>query len=159
MFKNAAGLPDITHVPYRGGSEAVGDLIAGHIPIMTPMMSETIAELHRQGQIRVIAVASQRRLAALPDIATAVEQGFPDLIARLFVGLFAPAKTPAPIIAKIEAATRQAMQDTALQKSFAEAGFQSINDPDAEGAARYFAEEIARWKPVVEQAGLSQELK
>jgi tripartite-type tricarboxylate transporter receptor subunit TctC len=57
LFKRAAKLPSITHIPYRGGGPAMSDLIAGHIPIMTPMMTETIIALHRQGQIRVLAVA------------------------------------------------------------------------------------------------------
>jgi tripartite-type tricarboxylate transporter receptor subunit TctC len=156
LFKRSAKLPDITHVPYRGGGPAMSDLIAGHIPIMTPMMTETIIALHRQGQIRVLAVASEQRLGSMPEIPTAAEQGYPDLIARLFIGIFAPAKTPEPIIAKIEAVTRQAMQDVALQKSFAAAGFESVTNSDASSAARYLNDEIARWRPIAEQVGSSQ---
>ena len=85
----------------------------------TPMMSEQIYELHRQGKLRVLAVASEQRLTRCPTLPTGGEQGYPDLVARLFFGLFAPAKTPKPIIAKIEQATQLAMQDPALQKSFA----------------------------------------
>ena len=157
LFKRLADTPDVTHIPYRGGNPAMTDVIAGHIPIATPMMSEAILALHRQGQIRILAVASDRRLAAMPDIATAAEQGYPGLIARLFVGLFAPAKTPAAIVAKIADVTRQAMQSAALQASFAAAGFQVVADVDASTAARYLDEEIARWKPIVEQVGLQQE--
>jgi tripartite-type tricarboxylate transporter receptor subunit TctC len=86
LFKRLTDLPDITHIPYKGGGQAMSDLIAGQIPIMTPMMSENIMELHRRGRVRVLAIASDRRLAAAPDIATASEQGLPGLIARLFVG-------------------------------------------------------------------------
>ena len=155
LFKREAGLPDITHIPYRGGGEAMSDLIADHIPIMTPMMSETIIELHRQGRIRVLAVASERRLDAMPDIATAAEQGFPDLIARLFVGLFAPAETPQPIIAQVDAATHVAMEDPDLRKSFSAAGFESVTESDAASATRYLKSEIARWRPILQQVGLS----
>ena len=156
LFKRLSGLSDITHIPYRGGNPAMTDLIAGNIPIMTPMMDQTIIALHRQGQIRVLAVASERRLAAMPEIATAAEQGYPDLIARLFVGMFAPAGTPAPILAKVEAATQQAMQDPGLQKSFAQAGFESVTNSDATSAARYLNAEIVRWKPLLQQAGLKK---
>jgi tripartite-type tricarboxylate transporter receptor subunit TctC len=155
LFKRSAKLPDITHIPYRGGGPAMSDLIAGHIPIMTPMMTETIIALHRQGQIRVLAVASEQRLRSMPEIATAAEQGYPDLIARLFIGLFAPAKTPEPIIARVEDVTRHAMQDVALQTSFGAAGFESVTNSDAASAARYLADEIARWRPIAEQVGSS----
>jgi tripartite-type tricarboxylate transporter receptor subunit TctC len=154
LFKRVSGLSDITHIPYRGGNPAMTDLIAGNIPIMTPMMDQTIIAMHRQGQIRVLAVASERRLAAMPEIATAAEQGYPDLIARLFVGLFAPAGTPQPILAKVAAVTQQAMQDPDLQKSFANAGFVSVTSSDATSAARYLNAEIVRWKPLLEQTGL-----
>ena len=157
LFKSLAGLPDITHIPYRGGNPAVTDLIGGQIPIMTPMMSEAIIALHRQGQLRIIAVASARRLTAMPDIGTAAEQGYPGLVAQLFVGLFAPAKSPPTTIAKIAGATRQAMQDSDLQKSFAAASFEGVLGSDPASAARYLNDEITRWKPVVEQSGLRQE--
>ncbi len=154
LFKRVSGLSDITHIPYRGGNPAMIDLIAGNIPIMTPMMDQNVIGLHRHGQIRVLAVASEQRLAAMPEMATAAEQGYPDLIARLFVGLFAPAGTPRPILAKVEAVTRQAMQDPGLQDSFATAGFVSVTNSDATSAARYLKAEIQRWKPLLAQAGL-----
>jgi tripartite-type tricarboxylate transporter receptor subunit TctC len=155
LFKRLSGLPDVTHVPYRGGNPAMTDLIGGNIPIMTPMMDQTIIELHRQGQIRVLAVASERRLAAMPEIATAAEQGYPDLVARLFVGLFAPAGTPQPILAKVEAVTAQAMQDASLQASFTNAGFVSVTNSGPSSAARYLNAEIQRWKPLLQQTGLN----
>jgi tripartite-type tricarboxylate transporter receptor subunit TctC len=157
LFKRLADCPDITHVPYRGGNPAMTDVIAGHVPIATPMMSETILEMHRRGEIRILAVASDRRLAAMPDIQTGVEQGYPGFIARLFVGLFAPANTPAPVVAKVAEVTRQAMQSTVLKERFAAAGFQVLADVDTAAAARYIGEEVARWTPIVQQVGLPQE--
>jgi tripartite-type tricarboxylate transporter receptor subunit TctC len=157
LFKRLTGLPEITHIPYRGGNPAMTDVIAGHIPIATPMMSEAIMALHKQGAIRILAVASDHRLAAMPDIETAAEQGYPGFIARLFVGLFAPAKTPQSIVARVAEVTRQAMQNATLKERFAAAGFQVVADMDAVTAARYLDEESARWKPIVEQVGLQQE--
>jgi tripartite-type tricarboxylate transporter receptor subunit TctC len=150
-----SGLSDVTHVPYRGGGPAMTDLIAGNIPIMTPMMDQTIIGLHRQGQIRVLAVASEQRLAAMPEIATAAEQGYPDLVARLFVGLFAPAQTPRPILAKVETVTQQAIQDARLQRSFSNAGFVSVTNSDSPSAARCLKAEIQRWKPILQQTSLN----
>ena len=80
---------------------------------------------------------------------TAAEQGYPDLVARLFFGLFAPAKTPQPIIARIEQATRLALQDPELKKSFAAGGFETAANSDSGAAAAYVSKEIARWKPVL----------
>ncbi len=157
LFKRLTDTPDITHVPYRGGNPAMTDVIAGHIPIATPMMSEAILALHRQGQIKILAVASDHRLAAMTDIETAAEQGYPALIARLFVGLFAPAKTPATIVAKVAEVTREALQSVALKERFSAAGFQVVADLDVAAARRYLDEESARWKPIVEQIGLQQE--
>jgi tripartite-type tricarboxylate transporter receptor subunit TctC len=154
LFKRVSGLSDITHIPYRGGNPALTDLIAGTIPIMTPMMDRNIIALHREGQLRILAVASEQRLAAIPEIATAAEQGYPDLIARLFVGLFAPAGTPRPILARVEIVTQQAMRDPALQETFANAGFVSVTNSDATSAARYLDAEIIRWKPLLDQVGL-----
>jgi len=156
LFKRLADLPELTHVPYKGGSQAITDLIAGQIPIMTPMMSENIAELHRQGRVRVLAVASERRLGAMPDIATAAEQGFPDLVAHLFVGLFAPAKTPQPILAKVREASTLALQDAALRKNFAAGGFEPLSGSASASAADYLNKEIFRWRPVLEQFGASR---
>ena len=149
LFKRLTDLPDITHIPYKGGGPALSDVIAGQITITTPMMSEQIMELHRQGKLRILAVASERRLAAMPEIATAAEQGYPDLVARLFIGLFAPAKTPKPVLAKIGQATQFAMQDPSLRKSFAAGGFETLASSDTASAAAYVNKEIFRWTPVL----------
>ena len=151
LFKQVADLPDIVHIPYKGGAPAVADAIAGQVPISTPMMSQQIWELHRQGKLKVLAVASERRLSAIPDLPTAVEQGYPDLVARLFFGLFAPAKTPKPIIAKVEQATQVAMQDPDLKKNFEASGFETLATIDAATAASYVAKEVVRWRPILAQ--------
>jgi tripartite-type tricarboxylate transporter receptor subunit TctC len=151
LFKRLAGLPELVHVPYKGGGPLFGDAIAGQIPISTPMMSQQVYELHRQGNLRIVAVASEHRLRAMPDLPTAVEQGYPDLVARLFFGIFAPAKTPKPVIARIEQATQLAMQDESLRRSFAAGGFETLASSDSASAADYVNKEIARWKPVLER--------
>jgi tripartite-type tricarboxylate transporter receptor subunit TctC len=151
LFKQVAGLPDIVHVPYKGGAPAVSDAIAGQIPISTPMMSEQIWELHQQGKLKVLAVASERRLRAIPDLPTAAEQGYPELVARLGFGLFAPARTPKEIIGKVEQATKVAMQDPELRKNFEAGGFETLDTIDSAAAAEYVAKEVARWKPILAQ--------
>jgi tripartite-type tricarboxylate transporter receptor subunit TctC len=156
LFKHLAGLSDVTHIPYKGGGQAMTDLIAGQIPIVTPMMSPSTIALHQQGRVRILAVASEQRVDAMPDLPTAAEQGYPEFVARLFVGLFAPAKTPKPMIDKVEKVTQAAVQDPGLKSKFAAGGFDVIADSGTASAAAYINKEIARWKPILDQMNLKR---
>src|SRR5215471_10354501 len=89
-FKLRVGLPDLIHVPYRGAGPAIADILAGQIPMIVPAMTNIVLELHRAGKLRVLAVTHGTRLAAAPELPTAVEQGLTDLVAPNFVGVFAP---------------------------------------------------------------------
>lgn len=151
LFKNLAGVPELVHIPYKGGGQAMTDLIAGQIPVATPMLSPSTLELHRQGRVRILAVGSERRVDSMPDIPTAAEQGLPDLIARLFVGIFAPAKTPQPILAKVQQVTQAAMKEPSLKSRFAAGGFEVVVGSTPASAAEYVKKEIVRWKPILEQ--------
>src|SRR5215208_119922 len=116
LFKQLTGLTDLVHVPYRGAGPGITDLVSGHIPMMTPNVTAQILELHRAGKIRILAVNAAERLSAAPDIPTAIEEGVPGMIGLLFLGLFAPAATPKPIVDRIAAASRAVMADAELQK-------------------------------------------
>jgi len=151
LFKRVADLPELVHIPYKGGGPLYSDAIGGQVPISTPMMSEQVYQFHKQGKLRMIAVLSDKRLASMPDIPTGVEQGYPDLLARLFFGIFAPAKTPKDVAAKVEQATREALQDAELRKSFEASGFQTLATIDAAAARAYIAAEVKRWGPVLAQ--------
>jgi tripartite-type tricarboxylate transporter receptor subunit TctC len=151
LFKQLADAPEIVHIPYKGGGPAMTDALAGQVPVSTPMMSEQLFEFHKQGKLRILAVASERRLSSMPDIPTGAEQGYPDLVARLFFGLFAPAKTPKAIIAKVVQATQLAMQDPALKQNFQASGYETLATTDAASAADYVAKEIVRWRPILAQ--------
>ena len=156
LFKNLAGVPEIVHIPYKGGGPALIDAISGQVPISTPMMSEQLWDLHKQGKLKILAVVSERRLSAMRDIPTGAEQGYPGLVVRLFFGLFAPANTPRPIIAKVEQATQQAMQDPALKQNFWASGYETLATTDASSAADYVAKEIVRWRPILAQLKKSE---
>jgi tripartite-type tricarboxylate transporter receptor subunit TctC len=157
LFKQIAGLPDIVHIPYKGGNAALSDLIAGQITISTPAISGSVIDLHRAGNIRVLAVTSEQRLAAAPDLPTGIEQGFPGLVTQLFIGLFAPAGTPQPILDQIERTTRGAMQDKDLQAKLTAAGFETVTDSSPAKAAQYLQAEITRWTPVLKASGMKAE--
>src|SRR5712675_723435 len=118
LFKSLAGLPDIVHIPYRGGGPLISDLISGHIPIIAQSVTGHMMELHETGKVRMLCVTSPNRLAAFPTLPTAVEAGLPGMIAQNFIGLFAPAKTSPAIIDQLAQATRNAMADQQFQQAF-----------------------------------------
>ena len=88
---------------------------------------------------------------------TGIEQGFPGLVTQLFVGLFAPAGTPQPILDQIERATRGAMEDNDLQAKLTAAGFETVTDSSPAKAAQYLQAEITRWTPVLKASGMKAE--
>ncbi len=154
LFKKLAGTPEIVHVPYKGAGPAITDLISGQIPLAIPNITAQIIELHRTGKVRVLAVTSPKRLAAAPDIPTAVEAGLPGMTSQNFIGLFAPARTPKPIIEQVAEATRAAMADKDYQRMLLTSGFEAELDSNP-GKTRAFVEaEIAQWTPVIKSIGL-----
>jgi tripartite-type tricarboxylate transporter receptor subunit TctC len=154
LFKLKTGLKDITHIPYKGAGPGIADLVSGHIPMMSPNISGQILNLHRAGKIRVIAVNSKDRLKAAPDLPTAIEQGVPDMIGELFLGVFVRTGTPQPVIDKIADATKAAVDDAAFEKALQTSGFEITRYFGAEAGRKYMTAETARWKPVVESIGL-----
>jgi tripartite-type tricarboxylate transporter receptor subunit TctC len=157
LYKKLAGLPDLVHVPYKGAAAGYADLLGGHIPIMAVNVTPTMLAMHKEGKVRILAVATDHRIDAAPDIPTAGEEGFSDLIAQLFVGVFAPAGTPKLAIDMLSAATREALDDKDFRQRLDTAGFTPVRDFGPERTAKYLKEETARWTPVLETAGLKKE--
>jgi len=155
LFKHLAGLPGIVHIPYKGANPGIADLVAGQIPMMTPMISAGLVDLHNTGKVRILAVAAEQRVAAAPDIPTGVEQGYPDLIAQLFMGLFAQAATPQPILDRLRAVTDKAMQDEGFRAKLVAAGFEPVTTSTPAAAEKYLKEETVRWTPVLKASGMA----
>ena len=153
LFKQQTGLADLTHVPYKGAGPAIADLVSGHIPAGTPNVTSQVLAFHNADKVRILAVLSPQRLKGAPEIPTAVELGFPDMIGQLFVGVFVPSATPRPVVDQIAAANHKVMADPVFQKILIDSGLEPISDtPDQ--AKRYIGEETARWAPVVKAIGL-----
>jgi tripartite-type tricarboxylate transporter receptor subunit TctC len=157
LFKQITGLNDLVHIPYKGAGPGITDLFSGHIPMMTPNVTAQLLEFHRAQKIRIVAVNAAQRLGAAPEIPTAIEQGLPGMIGLLFLGLFAPAATPKPVIERITEATHSAMADPDYQTLLVASGLEPIADSNSETAQRFMAEEIARWGPVVKASGFKVE--
>jgi tripartite-type tricarboxylate transporter receptor subunit TctC len=153
LLKSRTGT-QITHVPYRGAGPALADLIGGHIPMLVQSVTGQAIEMHKAGKMRILAVTSRRRLAAAPQIPTAAEAGFPDLVVQNFIGLFAPKGTPKPIVEQIAQITRAAIADQDLQRTYTNAGFDPDLDSTPERTKDFLGEEIARWTPIMKAIGL-----
>ena len=154
LFKLRTGITDMPHVPYRGAGPAIVDLIAGQIPMIVPAMTNHVLELHRSGKARILAVTNDKRLEAAPEIPTAVEQGIADLVTPNFIGVFAPAATPRPIVDQIAQANLKLLADQDYQKLLVSGTF--VPQPGLDPAAyrRYVEAELARWTPIVRGMGI-----
>jgi tripartite-type tricarboxylate transporter receptor subunit TctC len=151
MFKQRAGTHDLTHIPYRGGGPVITDVMSGQIPMMMINITSQLIGLHKSGKIRLIAVFTSQRLTILPDVQAASET-FPDLIAALFIGVFAPAATPKAIIDRIAQANHKAVAGQDFTIKLAASGFEPIMDTP-EQAQRFVAAERARIIPLVKTLG------
>lgn len=157
LFKELIGVKDITHIPYKGSAPGVADLASGHIPMMTPNVGGPLLQFHAQGKIRILAVAANKRLAAAPDIPTAVEAGLPGMVAANFNGLFAPAGVPKDIIKALADETRTAMADPQLQDLMIKSGFEPVLDSGPEAGQKEVESEYARWTPIIKKLGFKVE--
>jgi len=157
LFKHLAGLPDIVHVPYKGANPGLADFYSGHLPMFAASISPQVLAMHRQGKIRILVAGSPKRLAGAPEIPIGPEVGFPDLITLMFMGLFAPANTPPPILDQIAGVTHQVMADKSFQQKLIQAGFEPVTDSGPGQAAKFIQEELRRWTPVLKAAGLKPE--
>jgi tripartite-type tricarboxylate transporter receptor subunit TctC len=153
LFKELIGVKDITHVPYKGAAPGIADLASGHIPMMTPNVGGPLLQFHAQGKIRILAFAANKRLAAAPDIPTAIEAGLPGMVAANFNGLFAPAGVPKDIIKALADETRAAMADPQVQDIMIKSGFEPVLDSGPEAAQQEVASEYARWTPIIKKLG------
>jgi tripartite-type tricarboxylate transporter receptor subunit TctC len=138
LFVNRAGL-DIQHVPYRGGTPALQDLMGGSIAFVFGTVSSSL-QLAREGRVRALAVSTARRVAALPEVPTVAEQGFPGFELNEWNGLYTPAGLPAAAAERLFEAARQALADTAVRQRLEALGALPVGTPPAEFAA-YVAEQ------------------
>jgi tripartite-type tricarboxylate transporter receptor subunit TctC len=141
-----------THIPYRGAAQAIIASITNEVQVATPSLPAALPQL-QAGKLRALAVMSPKRLALLPDVPTIAELGFPKATVQGWVGLHAPAGTPPAILSALEAVIAKAMQNSELHERLAAQGADvSVEMGAAYG--KFVADETARWKRVVEAAGI-----
>lgn len=144
-------------VPYRGTGPAMQDLIANQIQVMVDQSSNALPQA-KAGKIRAYAVTSAKRSPAMPDIPTAAEAGYP-MEVTIWNGLWAPKGTPAAVIDKLNAAAVGALGDPAVRKRMEELGMDTptIEEMKPAAFASFQKAEAAKWKPILEAAGVKVE--
>jgi tripartite-type tricarboxylate transporter receptor subunit TctC len=156
-FENVTGIK-LQYVPYRGTAPALTDLVAGQIDIIVDQLSNSIAQV-RAGTIRAYAVTDDKRVESASDIPTTDEAGLPGFHMTLWSGLWVPKNTPKDIVAKLNAAAVDALNDPAVRKKFEDLGLQMPGadqlTPEALGA--WQKAEIAKWWPMLKAANVKLE--
>ena len=145
----------LTHVPYRGAAPALQDLIAGQVPAVAVQVGD-VAEFHRAGQVRILAVSSAERLASLRDVPTFSELGQGDLTSEEWFGLLLPARTPAPLVEGLHRAIVAAAGQPDLQEALARQEFRTVTMPPQE-FAELIRSDRERWRPIVQESGFKAE--
>ena len=149
LFKLMAGV-DMAHVPYRGSGQAVPDLIAGNVQVMFDSMPSSAGAV-REGRLRALAVTTAGRQAAFPDLPTVAEAGVPGYEIATWYGIWAPARTPPEIVARLHAAVAKAMRGEDAKERMAALGAQPVADAP-EDFARFVRAEYERWGRLVRDA-------
>jgi tripartite-type tricarboxylate transporter receptor subunit TctC len=144
---------ELTHVPYKGGGPALTDLVAGHVPVFTAVIS-TAVPMVQAGKARALAVTGTRRAAALPDVPTVAEAGFPGYAATNWYGLLAPAGTPRTAIARFNRDLTAALETAEIRQQLRDRGIDAAPGSPAE-FTRFVREEERRWAPIVRKGGFN----
>jgi tripartite-type tricarboxylate transporter receptor subunit TctC len=149
LFKMMAGI-DLLHVPYKGAAPAVNDLVGGQVNVMFADVAALLPHV-KSGKLKALAIASAKRFEGLPDVPTVAESGVPGFEAGGFLGLVAPAATPAPVIARLNDAANQALAVPAVhERLLALASIPMAGTPEAFG--QRINAEIDKWARVIREA-------
>ena len=150
LFSSTTKL-QMTHVPYKGSAPAISDLLGGHIPVM---FDSTIAIMPhiKSGKVKAIAITSAQRSPLLPDVPTFAESGVAGLESYAWYGMFAPAKTPKDVIARINAEALKIMKGPDFQRVLTETGSAYVGDTP-ENFGKFVQAEHAKWGKVVKDSG------
>ena len=150
LYKQMAGV-DILHVPYKGSSPAVADLLGGQVQMMFDNMPVSLPHV-KAGKLRALAVTSMKRSPALPDVPTMDEEGLKGFDATSWFGLLAPAGTPKDIVAKLNAASVKALATPEMRERLAAQGADPVGNSPEQFAA-FIKSEIDKWAKIVKASG------
>jgi len=150
LFKQRAGI-DLQHVPYKGASAAVADLIAGHIPAVSTTLTTAATQI-RAGRAIGLAISAEARLPEFPDVPTFAEMGYRDIVATVWFSLSGPANLPADIVNRLNTEVNRALQLSDVRERLKPEGI--VPTPmDPKAFSEFVAAEVKRWSPIVKASG------
>lgn len=156
LFKRHFGLA-VGHVSYRGGAAAMPDLMAGRIALLFDVASGPVPQSAARGDVRALAVTGDRRLASLPDVLTFAEAGVADFDVQTWQMILAPAGTPAPVVAALNAAVDRVLAAPDLARRLADLSIRVVPDSTPASAAEFLRSEFTKWDQVAREAGIKAE--
>lgn len=151
MFQEAAGTR-MTHIPYKGSSPAMTDLIGGQIPILFDTVVAALPQI-KSGKIKPIAVTTAQRSSFLPDVPTVAEAGYADVAMDTWIGIFTPRGAPPEVVSKLDRALAAALADKDTRTQLQATGFEPT-PMDAAGVAAVIAQETPRFAQIAKRAGI-----
>ena len=154
MLKIRSGAA-LTHVPYKGGGQALQDVLGGQIPLVYTAIAGALPMV-KAGRVNAIAVSSAKRDAALPNVPTMKESGYPDMVVDSWVAIFAPAKTPAAIIERLQRETAAALAQPEVRDRLLGLGITPVGNTPEEFGSQWRAD-IAKFETVVKAAAIKAE--
>lgn len=149
LFERAAGIR-LTHVPYKGGAQAVTDVIGGHVQALALNALEVLPHA-KAGKLRVLAVMTPKRSSIFPDVPTVAESGYPGFEASVWYGVIGPAKLPPPIVARLNAEVQRALATDEVSNRLTSAGGEVLPGPP-EALATLIMSERARYEKLIRDA-------
>jgi tripartite-type tricarboxylate transporter receptor subunit TctC len=154
LFKQRAGV-DVAHVPYRGGAAAATDLIAGNVQMSFQNLG-TVAAHIQSGRLRALMVTDAQRHPILPEVPTSAEAGLADFVVTSWQAVMAPAGLPPALRTRIHASVAEALRHPEVKPRLEQIGF-TIVASTPESYAQFQQAEIARWRQVIQVAGIKPE--
>jgi len=143
----------MTHVPYRVTANMVTDLVAGRVPISFQLLPNVSGQISA-GRVKALAVASDQRLSALPNVPTATEAGIKGYDSAAWFALIAPKSTPKAIVDKLNKDVNQALADPAVRVRFSESGAEPVSGPP-EALTKLIASDIKKWTAIIKKGGIT----
>lgn len=150
LFKTAAGL-DISHVPYKGSAPAITDLLAGQVQLMFEPVA-SVGPHVRAGKLKALAMSSAKRIAAMPDMPTVAESGFPGFQSEAWIGVAVRSGTPQDIVVKLHDGLLKVLQAPDLREQFSKLGLE-LTTSNPETFTAFIKSEIPKWAKVIRDSG------
>ncbi len=155
MMLSRAAKFEFTHVPYKGATPALQDLLGGQIPATVGVLGIALPHI-QAGNLRALATSGATRSAFLPDVPTLKESGYPDLVITEWQGIFVPAKTPSPVVEELNRSVRAALAVNEVKAGLNKQAFE-IGGMSPSQFAELLRADIARWEPIVKESGFTPE--